>query len=146
MIQSEVTALNHALEQTNEWMKDLQQRGDFLTQQQAYSHLRAVLHAVRDRLTVEEAVHFAAELPMMVRGIYFEGWRPALAPNRDRETEDDFLAAVRESLRSPETPEQGDLRERVRAVLALLTERMEEGQIRHAREQMPKEMQSIWPA
>lgn len=146
MIKSEVTALNHTLEQTNEWLKELQEKGGFETAGQAYSHFRAVLHAVRDRLTVEEAVHFAAELPMLVRGFYFEGWRPALAPNRDRETVDDFLEAVLESLRPSEPPEVETLRDHVRAVLGFLTEHMAEGQIRHAREQMPAEMQEIWPA
>jgi uncharacterized protein (DUF2267 family) len=46
---------------------------------------------------VEEAVHLAAQLPMLVRGFYYEGWRPALAPNEE-ETPADFFARVRESL------------------------------------------------
>lgn len=145
MQQTDVTALNHTLEETHQWLKQLQQEGSFETEQQAYTYLRAVLHAVRDRLTVEEASHFAAELPMLMRGFYYEGWRPALAPNADRKTVNDFLDAVQESLRSTETP-ISDLKDAVRAVLQVLTNRMEEGQIRHAREQMPEEMRSIWPA
>lgn len=144
MQQTHVTALNHTLEETHQWLEELQRDGSFETEQQAYSYLRAVLHAVRDRLTVEEASHFAAELPMLVRGFYYEGWRPALAPNDHRKTEDDFLEAVQESLRSAETP-ISELRESVQAVLRLLTNHMEEGQIRHAREQMPAEMRTIWP-
>lgn len=144
MQQTHVTALNHTLEETHQWLEELQREGSFETEQQAYSYLRAVLHAVRDRLTVEEASHFAAELPMLVRGFYYEGWRPALAPNDHRKTEDDFLEAVQESLRSAETP-IAELRNAVQAVLRLLTNHMEEGQIRHAREQMPAEMRTIWP-
>jgi uncharacterized protein (DUF2267 family) len=37
---------------------------------QSYDALRGVLHALRDRLTVEEAAQLAAELQMLVRGIY----------------------------------------------------------------------------
>ena len=38
--------------------------------------LRAVLHALRDRLTVEEAAQLASQLPTLIRGIYYEHWKP----------------------------------------------------------------------
>ena len=50
--------------------------------QYAYRVLRAVLHAVRDRLTVDEAAQLAAQLPELIRGIYYEGWDPSRTPAR----------------------------------------------------------------
>lgn len=44
--------------------------------------LRAWLQTVRDRLTVEVAAHFAAQLPELLRGVYYEGWTPAHVPTR----------------------------------------------------------------
>jgi uncharacterized protein (DUF2267 family) len=60
---------------------------------QSYAALRAVLHALRDRLTVDEAAQFAAQLPLLVRGIYYDGWDPSRTPIRMSQAE--FLLRVR---------------------------------------------------
>ncbi|MFO7893658.1 MAG: DUF2267 domain-containing protein [Longimicrobiales bacterium] len=139
---TEITALNHTVTETDEWLKALADLGPFENQQQAYSHFRAVLHALRDRLTVEEATHLASELPMLVRGFYYEGWRPALAPN-DQETQAEFMDKVRESLDGQMTSED-ELRAAVKAVFQLLENRIEEGQIRHVRAQLPEQIEALW--
>jgi uncharacterized protein (DUF2267 family) len=36
-----------------------------------------LLHAPRDRLPPEVAVHLGAQFPMLVRGVYYEGWHMA---------------------------------------------------------------------
>jgi uncharacterized protein (DUF2267 family) len=66
---------DQTLQKTNIWLKEIM---DDLgpDRQRAYHALRAVLHTLRDRLTVEEAAHLSAQLPLLVRGIYFEGWHP----------------------------------------------------------------------
>ena len=46
----------------------------------AYRTLRAWLHGLRDELTVEVCAHFAAQLPEVLRGIYYEGWDPSQVP------------------------------------------------------------------
>ncbi|MGW4490328.1 DUF2267 domain-containing protein [Amycolatopsis sp. NPDC004368] len=47
-----------------------------------YRVLRTWLHLVRDRLTVQSAAHFAAQLPELLRGVYFDGWKPSRVPVR----------------------------------------------------------------
>ena len=58
---------------------------------------RPVLHTLRDRLTVEEAAHLSAQLPLLIRVIYFEGWHPAHKPTKERFKEQflDQIAARR---------------------------------------------------
>ena len=93
---------------------------------------------------MEEAAHLAAELPMLVRGFYYEGWRPALAPN-DQETRAEFLDKVRESLNGQLTSEE-QLAEAATAVLRLLDERVAEGQLRHVRTQLPEPIEALRPS
>lgn len=138
-----VRQLSHATQQTQEWLNDLSDRNPFANKEQAYSMLRAVLHAVRDRLTAEEVAHLGSQLPMMVRGFYFEGWRPALAPN-DFDTEDEFMDRVRSSLGTG-TAGQLDLRAATLATLAFLTDHVDGGEMRHVTGQLPGEIAALFP-
>lgn len=51
-----------------------------------------MLHALRDRLTSDEVVHLGPELPMIIRGVYFEGF-DIKNPSRNDDL-DEFLNAV----------------------------------------------------
>jgi len=44
--------------------------------QRAHHALRAVRHALRDRLPLHLAAHLGAQLPLLVRGIYYDSWHP----------------------------------------------------------------------
>jgi uncharacterized protein (DUF2267 family) len=92
------TSLSHALQQTQQWLKELRDNGDLDDEAAALSALRAVLHQLRDRLTPEEAVDLAAQLPLIVRGIYFEAWRPARTPGK-LHTKEEFIGGVAHKLR-----------------------------------------------
>jgi uncharacterized protein (DUF2267 family) len=142
MPDSNVGALNHTLQLTQAWLKDLATRPPFGNEEQAYTGLRAVLHSLRDRLLVEEAVDLAAQLPTLVRGIYFEGWRPALAPNNEQ-TEQEFYDSVAESLRGAR--HSLDPAYCTRAVFDFLETRIDAGQLRHVLGQLPAPIKALWP-
>jgi len=132
--------LKHAVQQTQEWLKELRDNGDLADEAAAYSVLRAVLHQLRDRLTPEEAVDLAAQLPLIVRGIYFEGWRPGHTPEKMR-TKDEFLHEIAKKLR----PHPIAAEPAVRDVFALLAHHCDPGEISDVIAQFPAELKELWP-
>jgi hypothetical protein len=60
--------LDSSYQKTQEWIGSLATQAH-LDKSDAYKALRAVLLTLRDRLPMEEAVHFGAQLPMMLRGL-----------------------------------------------------------------------------
>jgi uncharacterized protein (DUF2267 family) len=66
-----VTALDHSAQETNVWLKAIDEQLALENRHQAYNALRAVLHALRDRMPPEVAVKLGAQLPILVRGIYY---------------------------------------------------------------------------
>ena len=65
----------HAVQQSQEWLKELRETAGLADENEAFSVFRAVLHQLRDRLTINEAVQLSAQLPLIFRGVYFEGWQ-----------------------------------------------------------------------
>jgi uncharacterized protein (DUF2267 family) len=91
-------SLGHAVQLTQQWLKELRDNGNLDDEAAALSALRAVMHQLRDRVTPEEAVDLAAQLPLIVRGIYFEAWRPARTPEK-LHTKEEFIDGVAHKLR-----------------------------------------------
>jgi uncharacterized protein (DUF2267 family) len=132
--------LSHAVQQVQEWLKELRDNGDLADEGTAYSVLRAVLHQLRDRLTPEEAVDLAAQLPLIVRGVYFEGWRPRQTPEKVR-TKREFLDGVVVKMRPHSIPPEPAVRD----VLSLLAHHCDPGEIGDVVAQMPRELKELWP-
>jgi uncharacterized protein (DUF2267 family) len=131
---------DQTLQKTNIWLKEIM---DHLgpDRQRAYHALRAVLHTLRDRLTVEEAAHLSAQLPLLIRGIYFEGWHPAHKPTRIRSKEE-FLDEIAARLQGVE-PINPDTA--ARAVLEVLERNIDSAEAAQVRHMLPKALQDLWP-
>lgn len=72
--------IERSVEKTHVWLKELAGELGVEDRVYAYRALRAVLHTLRDRLTVDVAAKLAAQLPTLIRGIYYEDWDPSRTP------------------------------------------------------------------
>lgn len=114
-------------------MKQLQQEGGYDSQEDACTALREVLHALRDRLPPEEVVDLAAQLPLVVRGIYYDGWKPAKTQIKLKNPSE-FTEKVKENLagKRPVDPEKS-----TKAVLNLLNKKVSKGEIYDLKANLP---------
>ncbi len=89
----EPSIIDRSVEQAHIWLDEVAGQLGTDDRRQAYRVLRAYLHALRDRLTVDESAQLAAQLPDLIRGIYYEGWNPSATPVKYRGLTD-FLDRV----------------------------------------------------
>ena len=130
-----------SVQKTHEWLHEIEDELHFENEAAAYAALRATLHAVRDRLPVELVAHFGAELPMLVRGIYYDGWHPSAAGLKAAHSED-FCDSIRRELQGHEELQHVD--QVAHAVVRVLDQRLEAGQIRHVVEALPEKTRRFW--
>jgi uncharacterized protein (DUF2267 family) len=126
---------------THVWLNDIMQELGWEDRYKAYLGLRTTLHALRDRLTVEETAQLAAQLPMLIRGLYYEGWDPTGKPQKVRHKAA-FLTPIREHFQDDWDV---DPEEVARAVLQVLTQHVSEGEIADIKHLFPIELRALWP-
>ncbi|MBD3320349.1 MAG: DUF2267 domain-containing protein [Chitinivibrionales bacterium] len=122
------------------WLKEIMKKTGWKDRQKAYKALRAVLHALRDRLTVDEGAHLSSQLPMLTRGIFYESWRPAEIPVKFR-TKEAFLQRVRNEIGNDPSidPEIA-----AHAVIAVMNSEISSGEAQEIRELLPVDLRQLW--
>lgn len=82
MLYSPVLTFPDAAQQAKVWIRELSELLG-CEQREAYEVLRTILHGVRDRLPVDDNAKVGNDLPMMLRGLYFEAWNPMKSQRHD---------------------------------------------------------------
>ena len=135
--------LDRTIQNTNIWLRDAAYELDWVSTQRAYLAFRAVLHALRDRLSVHEVAQLGAQLPIFIRGIYYEGWNPARTPIKSRKVEI-FLGQVRSEFTHTRNPDV-DAGHVTRAILRVLQKHVSEGELNQIKHLLPHELRKFWP-
>ena len=132
---------DRTLQTTNIWLDDIvEELGP--DRHLAWHALGSVLHAVRDRLPLQLAAHLGAQLPLLVRGLYYEQWHVGAQPSRWH-TLEDFLAVVAEGLRGAR---EVSVRDAASSVLLMLSEHIDPGQLHKVIDALPHDVRAYWRA
>ena len=131
----------HAANQAHQWVNELAEDLKW-NDQRAQRLLKCVLHALRDWLSPQEMADLSAQLPVLIRGIYFEGWKPMETPAFDRKKRD-FVIRVRANMAGDSDV---DIDASISAVFKLLDRHISHGEIVQVRNSMKKSLRELWPA
>jgi uncharacterized protein (DUF2267 family) len=134
-----IRAFDSSLVKTKEWLKDILSELKLEDEEQAYAAFRSVSHALRDRLTVAETVDLSSQLPMLLAGVFYEGWKPEGKPLKIH-SKRDFFDLVESELLGRMDPELA-----VRAVFKVYDKRINKGEISQVKSGLPSELRSLWP-
>jgi uncharacterized protein (DUF2267 family) len=136
-----VDAVERSVHKTNEWLSDLAEELD-VDRDDAWRILKGFLQVLRDELTVDEAAQLAAQLPLVVRGAFYEGFDPSSQPARLRQL-DTFLTVLAERARldGPAEAERA-----ARAATSVLRRHVTAGELDDLLSQLPAEVREVLAA
>jgi uncharacterized protein (DUF2267 family) len=134
--------IESAVHTAHTWLKELTQELEWEDRERAYRALGVVLHALRDRLTVAEVADLGAQLPLLIRGLFYEGWVPTGKPVKERRKEEFLAHIVAACTGHAETfPESVAW-----AVFKVLGRHVSAGELNDVKHVLPHEIRSLWPS
>jgi uncharacterized protein (DUF2267 family) len=134
MIRS-VDAVERSVHKTNQWLADLSAELGTENREEAWRILRVYLQLLRDQLTIDEAAQLAAQLTIVVRGVFYEGFDPGDQEKlRDR---DEFLARFAERAQLTEAARAAE------AATNVLRRHITAGEIDDVMSQLPSAVREV---
>ncbi len=81
MTMTHVSSIEKSIHEFNVWIKDIKFELK-CSDHDAYTALHSTLHSLRDRLPVESVAHLGAQLPIIIKGVFYDKWSPKSTPER----------------------------------------------------------------
>ncbi|AIF80766.1 hypothetical protein I862_01005 [endosymbiont of Acanthamoeba sp. UWC8] len=139
-----ISLIDKSMHKTYSWLYEIEEHmgWDEGNEGRALSLLKSTLHRLRDNLLINDLAHFAAQLPVLVRGLLFEAWNPDHTPVKDRK-HGEFLAAVLHGL--PETHKNIDIEEGVKAIFKTLYYKIDPLEVEKLKKVLPDSIKVLLP-
>jgi len=134
--------IDHSVHLAHEWINELAGRLDWTSKRSALRLMRVTLHHIRDHLSPDELAQLSAQLPVIIRGFFFEGWVPKKAPIKERHAED-FIAFINNQMSNTEEYRG---RDDIKCVFDLLNARLSRGEIEDVRASLSEDLRQLWGA
>jgi uncharacterized protein (DUF2267 family) len=129
------------LQTTNVWLDEIMEVVG-PDRQVAWHALGAVLRTLRDRLPIGLSAHLGSQMPIIVRGLYYDQWEPERKPDKTRDV-DEFLANINKQLKNIRPVNALDA---TQAVFHVLSRHLDRGQTKKVRDALPEEIKRrLWP-
>ena len=134
--------IDHTVHITHEWINELAARLGWSSKRNALRLMRNTLQHLRDHMLVNETAQFSAQLPLLIRGMFFEGWVPKHTPIKERRAET-FVGVI-----SAGMDESSEYRgeEDIKCVFDLLNARLSTGEVEDVRAGLSEDIRAIWPS
>lgn len=133
--------IDHTVQLTHEWINELRDRLDWDSSRDALRLLRVTMSQIRDHLGHEEMAQLSAQMPLLIRGMFFEGWQPAHTPVRDRKAAH-FTEAIEAEVGSVQ---QWRGVADITAVFRTLDNKISRGEIADVKACLPQAIRDMWP-
>lgn len=133
--------IDQSVHLTHEWINELAGRLDWSSKRSALRLMRVILHRIRDHLLVDEVAQLSAQLPVMIRGFFFEGWVPKDTPIKERHGKQ-FIAFI--SYQMSDTVEYRGHKD-IKCVFDLLNARISRGEVEDIRASLLQDLRDLWP-
>lgn len=131
--------LDASVQKTIELLSDIEKEMNWQGRRdQSYAALRKVLHVFRDRLPVDKAVNFAAQLPLLTRGVFFDGWNPEDVPVKmdkqefENKVQEDFNYSV-----------EGGVQRVIEVVFDKLFKDISKGEVEDLKDSLPEGIREL---
>ncbi|NPA42075.1 MAG: DUF2267 domain-containing protein [Aquificae bacterium] len=131
----------------HEFLHDVMKELNIDDEHRAYRITKAVLHALRDRLDPREGKDLAAQLPMVFKAVWCEGWDPTKGPDKTIKKKEDFLRRVMEDpglVKGSDIKDMDEAEKAVRAVFKVLKSHVTWGEIEDVIRQLPEGIRELW--
>jgi len=142
MSSTKVSSLDRSIQSSIEWLNDIKEELKWKDDERVYAATKVTLQTLRDRMIVDETFELAAQMPLLLKGIFFDGYDPSGKPLTIRSREELF-----NEIQDRFDKAEGLSGEVItRAVLKVLYRRVGEGEMDDIKDNMPADIQGLFIA